>query len=110
MGGSKPESNDLEGNNSVGMNSIGEFGRFARIIGTALCASLLLFFVDIVAALAAFTLGTFYAVAVLFGIRSVDTLSARAWNSASRVVLAVGSVWQKGYRYVRREVRKQLED
>lgn len=92
------------------VSTISEFGRFARILGTAFVVFLLLFFVDIVAGLAALTLGSFYAIAVLFGVRGVETWGIRARTFVVRSVTAVANLVKSGYRAVRREVRKRLED
>ncbi len=90
--------------------TVGEFGRFARIVATALLVFLLLFFVDIIAGLAALTVGSFYAIAVLFGVRGVETWGPKARSFVVFVVQKASQQVKSAYRAVRQEVRKRLED
>lgn len=88
----------------------GEFGRFARILLTAFLVLLLLLFFDILAALAAFTLGSFYAIAVLFGVRDVERWVPRLRHSCTLVVMKAAKNIGNIYRTMRREVRRRLAD
>lgn len=90
--------------------TVGEFGRFVRTVIIALLIFLVLFFVDILAGLVVFTVGSFYAIAVLFGVRGAESWGSRARRSAVSAAQTSAKGVQSAYRAVRQEVRKRLED
>lgn len=103
-----PEKKDVSGDQYRG--TLGEFGRFVRIVATALLFLLVLFFFDILAGLAALTLGSFYAIAILFGVRDADLWVPRLRTFVVSRVIAVAHRVRDMYRFVRREIRSRLED
>lgn len=90
--------------------TVGEFGRFVRTVIIALLIFLVLFFVDILAGLVVFTVGSVYAIAVLFGVRGAESWGMRARRSAVSAAQTSAQGVQSAYRAVRQEVRKRLED
>lgn len=86
------------------------FREFGKITTAAMCIGLLLLFYDILISLVALSIGSIYAIAVLLEVRGADTLLSRMVHGVTSMWRAVTKTVQDGYRAVRREVRKGLED
>lgn len=86
------------------------FREFGKISAAAMCIGLVLFLYDILISLVAFGIGIVYAIAVLLEVRGADTLLTRMGSGVTSAWMATVRTIRDGYRAVRREVRKGLED
>lgn len=86
------------------------FREFCRISVAAVGIGLVLFFYDILVSLVVFSIGIVYAGAVLLEVRGADQVLNRIGWGVVAVWSGVVSGVREGYRAVRREVRKGLED
>lgn len=86
------------------------FREFSKVSAAAIGIGLVLFFYDILISLVAVGIGFVYAIAVLLDIPGTSTLFTRAAGGAISVWVKVSKSIRTGYRVIRREVRKGLED
>lgn len=86
------------------------FREFGKITAAAMCIGLVLLFYDILISLVALSIGCIYAISVLLELRGADTLVTRMVRGVTSMCNAITKTIQDGYRAVRREVRKGLED
>lgn len=86
------------------------FREFAKISAASVGIGIVLLFYDMLISLVAVGIGSVYAIAVLLEVRGADTLLSRAVQGVSSAWRAFGRAVGDGYRAIRREVRKGLED
>lgn len=86
------------------------FREFGKISAAAIGIGLVLLFYDLLISLIAVGIGSIYAIAVLFEVRGADTLPSRAIAGTVSMWRAFVGAVRDGYRAIRREVRKGLED
>lgn len=86
------------------------FREFAKVAAAACGIGLVLFFFDILISLLALSVGLVYALAVLFEVRGARSLINRTLKSGVSLFNVVRRSVQQGWRAIRREVRKGLED
>lgn len=86
------------------------FREFGKISAVAVLIGLVLFFYDIIVSLMAMTVGLIYGLAVLFEVKGADTLISNTVKSSRALFSGIGKGCREGWRTLRREVRKGLED
>lgn len=86
------------------------FREFGKISAAAVGIGLILLFYDLLISLVAIGVGSIYAIAVLLEVRGADTLLTRMVRGVTSTWGVIRKTVQDGYRAVRREVRKGLED
>ena len=86
------------------------FKEFGKISAVAVLIGIVLFFFDMVVSLMAITIGIVYGLAVLFEVPGADSLIENTVKSGKAVLSGIGKGFGEGWRTLRREVRKGLED
>lgn len=83
---------------------------FTKVASGAFLIGVVLLFYDLLVSLIALSIGLIYAIAVLFEVRGADTLLNRCAASVARLGSTAARGLREGWRALRKEVRKGLED